>query len=64
LSFWITDFLGEKDVEEAVLDAAVMMVSLLPEELLVLVLLPLELELGEDPEEGEKVAAYARCNRL
>ena len=46
------------------LDAAVVMVSLLLEELLVAVLLPLELELGEDPEEGEKVAAYARCNRL
>jgi len=64
LSFWITDFLGEKDVEEAVLHATVVMVSSLPEVPLVLVFLPLELELDDDPEKGEKVAAYARCNRL
>ena len=48
------------------LDAAVVVVSLLPKVLLVPLLLPGVL-FGEDPEEeeeGEKVAAYARCIRL
>jgi hypothetical protein len=52
------DILGEKEVEEAVLEAAVVVVPLLPK-VLVPLLLPCELFV-----EGEKVAAYARCNRL
>jgi hypothetical protein len=58
------DVLGEKVVEEAVLEAAVVVVPLLPKVLLVPLLLPGEL-FGEDlEEEWENVAAYARCNRL